>query len=118
MQDCSFTPMHDEEGVEMTDLKPIKELEEFTDNPFWRDPRPGGDHTQVICPGCGEEVDIDGPLEDNHFVFAMRWNDERVLRMERSNLGTCPVEKGFDESVHRMRMYLGVPYVYYRGQRY
>ena len=41
-------------------------------------------HTPVDCPTCGARVDIGGPLEDRHFVFALRPNGTR------SNLGRCP----------------------------
>jgi len=84
-----------------------------TENPYWTDPHPE-QHTQATC-DCGTAVDIDGPLEDSHFVFAMRRNPERIKGMERSNLGACPVKEGFDRAVGRMRFYLGVHAVYYRG---
>lgn len=85
-----------------------------TENHYWKDPHPDW-HTEATCGGCGEVVDIDGPLEDNHFVFAMRRNPERIKLMERSNLGNCPVKDGFDETIARMRFYLNVHAVYYRG---
>lgn len=99
----------------MTDK--LTDMEPATDNPYWTDA--GGDHTKVDCPECGEGVDIDGPLEDAHFVFALRWNPDRIKRMERSNLGECPKNplkgNGFDGAVSRMRFYLGIGKVYYRG---
>lgn len=101
-------------GTEMTDTYNRLDIDAADPNYYWTDPHPEW-HTQVTCPGCGAEVDIDGPLEDAHFVFAMRRNLERIKGMERSNLGNCPREHGFDETVRRMRMYLGLSEVYYRG---
>lgn len=98
----------------MTDTWKLIDMEPATDNPYWKDPHPEW-HTPVTCPGCGTEVDIDGPLEDAHFVFAVRVNRERIKGMERSNLGNCPHKDGMDETIARMRYYLGVGKVYYRG---
>lgn len=91
------------------DMDPA-EKNHFWTNPFWLE----GTSTQVIC-RCGKKVDIDGPLEDQHFVFAMRKNRERIYGMERSNLGYCPKSEGFDTAVYRARLELGVAQVYYRG---
>lgn len=41
-------------------------------------------HTPVDCPTCGEGVDIGGPLESTHFVFAVRPNGTV------SQMGFCP----------------------------
>jgi hypothetical protein len=50
----------------------------------------------VTC-DCGAPVDIDGPLEDEHFVFAMRAD------RTRSNLGYCPVKHGMSMAVSKAR---------------
>jgi hypothetical protein len=51
---------------------------------------------EIRC-DCGELIDIDGPLEDAHFVFAMRRNGER------SNLGYCPVKRGMASAIREAR---------------
>jgi len=90
-------------------------------NPYWTaQPNPtshrevNGEMVPITCPGCGTEVDIDGPLENEHFVFAMRFSRDRGL--ERSNLGTCPAEIGLIAAKRKMRYYLGVGEVYYQGK--
>jgi hypothetical protein len=67
----------------------------------------------VDCPTCGDEVDVFGPLEDAHFVFATRRDGSR------SNLGTCPAVKGMDAAIALARTWsydLGGYQVYYQGK--
>lgn len=101
-------------GVEKTDTWQLlhKEAVPAEENLYWTDA--GGEHRQVEC-DCGAQVDIDGPLEDAHFVFSLRRNTERIMGMERSNLGDCPVVRGFDQAVAKARWRLGIGKVYYRG---
>jgi hypothetical protein len=64
--------------------------------------------SDLVC-DCGAPIDIDGPLEDQHFVFAMRANGER------SNLGYCPVKHGFGAAVTKARAAL-TGHALYRGR--
>lgn len=84
---------------------------ELKENPYWTEPNPDQEKTKATC-DCGAEVDIDGPLEDQHFVFALRIANG----LERSNLGICPVKHGMPKAIAKMRFYLGVRAVYYQGE--
>jgi hypothetical protein len=50
----------------------------------------------VLC-DCGAPIDVGGPLEDEHFVFAARRDGSR------SNLGYCPVKHGMSKAVSKAR---------------
>ena len=62
---------------------------------------------------CGQVVDVDGPLEDAHFVFGIRADGTR------SNLGYCPVKSGMAAAIRKARvtsMQLGAIGHYYQGK--
>lgn len=70
---------------------------------------PAREYTSAAC-DCGEPVDIDGPLEDAHFVFAVRHDGTR------SNLGECPRTRGFLSALQRARETFGGNAASYGGR--
>jgi hypothetical protein len=67
------------------------------------------DFTPATC-DCGAPIDIGGPLEDEHFVFAGRRDGSR------SNLGYCPVKHGFEVAVRKARWELGTGLAIFHGR--
>jgi hypothetical protein len=67
------------------------------------------DYAGPFC-DCGAPVDIGGPLEDEHFIFAGRRDGSR------SNLGYCPVKHGKAEAIRRARWELGTGLAIFHGR--
>lgn len=70
---------------------------------------PALEYRQVSC-SCGATVDIDGPLEDAHFIFALRHDGTR------SNLGHCPNDRGILTALQRARETFGGNAASYNGR--
>lgn len=79
-------------------------------------PRPTVEHGRRVTCSCGESFRLDSTEENDHYVWALAWEDitRRIARV--SNLGYCPITDGFDVAVRRARAGFGLNPAYYRGE--